>query len=71
MTATRRFDVFEAAERLGIAPFTLRRKARERQIAHFRASPRGKIFFSEQHLADFEQINTYEIEEREDTKKAA
>jgi len=60
MQYEKRYDVKAAAKRLGLGTFTLRRKVRQGEIAHYRPSRRGPIYFSEAQLADFEQRHTFE-----------
>ena len=59
--SVKRFDVKEAAERLGLGTFTLRRKVRSGEISHYRPSRRGPIFFFEDHLLDFERKHTFQV----------
>lgn len=63
---TRKFNIHEAAERLGVSTITLRRILRRNEISCFRPTGRGagrKLLFSEAHLKDFEQRHTFESQE--------
>ena len=56
-----RYDLRQAAEKLGFSPLTLRRKVKNGEIAHYRPTPGGKIMFTDEHLRDFEQRRTFEV----------
>jgi excisionase family DNA binding protein len=57
---TKKYDVKEAAARLGVQPLTLRRMIKAREIGFYRPRARGPIFFFETHLQDFERRHVYE-----------
>jgi hypothetical protein len=54
----KRFDLKQAARRLGIGEFTLRRKVYAREIGHYRPTENGKIWFFEDQLLEFEKRRT-------------
>jgi excisionase family DNA binding protein len=59
----KRYRIDEAAQRLGISVVTLRRKVHQREVGCYRPSgPRHKILFSEEHLEEFEQRHTINVE---------
>lgn len=53
-----RYDLKQAAKRLGFGDFTLRRKVYAGEIAHYRPTPNGKIWFFEEQLLEFEKRHT-------------
>ena len=54
-----RYSLKEAAKRLGISEFTLRRKIYATEISHYRPTPGGRIWFFEEHLSEFENRRTF------------
>lgn len=57
-----RLNLDQAAVRLGLTSMTLRRKAKNGEISHYRPTPRGKILFTEQQLEEFEKRRTFEAQ---------
>lgn len=57
---TQRFNIEQAAQRLGLAVITLRRKIAQGVITCYRPSGLGrKILFAEEHLREFEERHTF------------
>lgn len=62
-TGQERYNITEAAQRLGVAEITLRRKVWQGKIACYRPSGLGgRILFWEQHLREFEQRHTHKAQ---------
>ena len=55
-----RFNLEQAAERLGFSALTLRRKVKSGEVSYYRPTQRGRIMFTEQQLSEFEKRRTYE-----------
>lgn len=58
-TQQTKINLEQAADRIGISASSLRRKVQNGEISHYRPSNNGKIYFTENHLEEFEQRRTF------------
>ncbi len=64
MDTLKRYNITEAAQLLGFAVITLRRKVLSREITCYRPSGNGrKILFSDEHLKEFIDRHTHRAKE--------
>ncbi len=59
-TKIERFNLEQAANRLGFSALTLRRKVKSGEVSYYRPTHRGRIMFTEQQLSEFEKRRTFE-----------
>ncbi len=56
----KRYNLEQAAKKLGFSAILLRRKVNNGEISHYRPTPRGRIMFTDEQLTEFEKRRTFE-----------